>query len=233
MKKILIARPIRELLEQDNTFLRRTDIAVFTAASNDEALRIHRAERANLIITELDMPGMASEEFCSLIREIPDLRTASVIMVCADAPEEIERSMRCRANAVLLRPVHPLLLMVKAQQLLDIASRETLRVLLNVSVDGQARDDSFYCRTRNISATGMLIETEKRLEEGMRLSCVFYLPNAVKIRTPGKIVRAATQAPGDDEYQYGLVFTDLVPEVKQQLIDYVETASRRTQSGGQ
>ena len=227
MKKVLIAQELYVLLGQDNTFLNRTDFTVFTVATNDDALKVHREERVNLIILQLGMPGIPSEQLCTRIREDEDLRAVSLIMVCANIPEAIEQSTRCRVNAVLLQPVHPLLLMVKAQQLLDIAARETLRVLLNASVDGLSRSSSFFCRSRNISATGMLIETNKRLTEGARLSCLFYLPNSQKIETSGKIIRTTGQAPGDKDSLYGIMFTDITPGVKQLLLDFVKSTSQK------
>lgn len=230
MKKVLIAHDIQVLLEPNYAFLNRTDIKMFTATTNDKALKIHLKERVNLIITQLDMPGMPSEQFCSLIREDANLRTTSLIMVCENAPAAIEQSKQCRANAVLLRPVHPIVLMAKAQQLLDIAARETLRVLLSANVESQIGDESFFCRSRDISETGMLIETDKSLVENARLSCVFYLPDAQRIQAPGKIVRTVKPAPGDENYHYGIMFADLLPEVKQQLNDFVEKMSRLSRS---
>jgi DNA-binding response OmpR family regulator len=231
MKKVLIAQDLHVLLKQDETFLNRTDITVFTMATNDEALDIHRAERVNLIITNFDMPGMASQQFCSLIREDKDLRAVSMIMVCPNTPTAIEQSAWCRVNAVLLQPVHPLLLMVKAQQLLDVAARETLRVLLNASIDGSSRNTSFFCRSRNISATGMLIETNRQFAEGARLSCLFYLPNSQRIEATGKIIRTKGQAPGAKDNIYGLMFTDITPEVRQSLLDFVESSSQNPDHG--
>jgi DNA-binding response OmpR family regulator len=227
MKKVLIEHDIYDLLESSNTFLSRMDFTVVVAATNDELLNSHRAERADLIITKLDMPGMPSEKLCSLIRDDAGLREVSIIMVCENTRAAIEQSSRCRANAVLLRPVHPVLLMAKAQQLLDIAERETLRVLLSASVETHAKDDSFYCRTRNVSATGMLIETDQPLNEGDRLTCVFYLPNAKKITASGKIIRTIERAPGDEDYKYGLMFTNLTPQSKKLLTEYVEEISRK------
>jgi DNA-binding response OmpR family regulator len=232
MKKILIAHDIHALMEQHQTFLHRSDFSVFVAATTDEALKIHRAERVDLIIAQLDMPGMPSEEFCSLIREDEGLRAVSLIMVCADMPAAIERSGHCRANAVLLQPVHPVVLMVKAQQLLEIAARETLRVLLGASVDTRLGEESFICRSRNVSATGMLIETDRPLAEGDRLSCLFYLPNAKKIEASGKIVRAPERAPGNEDVEYGLMFTEITPEARQLLIDYVKAAASKPRPGG-
>jgi CheY-like chemotaxis protein len=226
MKKVLIAKNIHAALQQDGTFLNRTDITTFVAATNDEALNIHQAERVNLIITELEMPGMTIEQFCSVIREDEKLRTVSMLMVCENTPEAIERSRQCRANAVLLQPIHPLVLEVKAQQLLDVSAREALRVLLSANVDGHTGEEVFYCRSRNISATGMLIETDQPLPEGARLSCLFYLPDAKKIQAACKVIRTIEPAPGDEDRQYGLMFTVITPETKRLLADFIEKAAR-------
>jgi DNA-binding response OmpR family regulator len=137
MKKALIAHELHALLEQDRSFLDRTDIQVFVVATNDEVLKIHRAERVDLIIAKLDLPGMASEKLYHLIREDAALRTVSTILCCANTPEAIKKSSQCRVNAVLLEPLHSVLLMAKAQQLLDIAAREMIRVLLGVIIDGR------------------------------------------------------------------------------------------------
>ena len=226
MKKVLIASDIRALLGRDNSFLDRTDLQVFVAATNDEMLKVHREERVDLIMTKLDMPGLASQKLCSLIREDPSLRTVSIIMSCANTPAAIEGSSRCRANAVLLEPLHPALLMAKAQQLLDIAARETIRVLVGVVLNGRFGEEAFFGRTRNISTTGMMIVGRKRLAEGTRVSCQFSLPDAKLIQASGKIVRINQQAAGEDGYQYGLMFTDLASEAKQLLADFVQAQSR-------
>lgn len=231
MKKVLIAHDLLALLEQERSFLGRTDMQVFVAATNDEVLNIHRAERVDLIISKLDLPGMASEKLFGLVREDAALRTVSTILCCANTPEAIKESSHCRVNAVLLEPLHSVLLMAKAQQLLDIAARETIRVLLGVIVDGRFGEEAFYCRTKNISATGMMIETRRRLVEGARLTCQFYLPDATKIQATVKIVRIIQQTSGGGEQQYGLMFTDIAPEIKQLLADFVESSRHGSKTG--
>ena len=226
MKKVLIAHELHALLERDRSFLDRTDLEVFVAATNDEVLTIHRTERVDLIMAKLDLPGMASEKLYSLIREDAALRTVSTILCCANTPEAIKKSSQCRVNAVLLEPLHPVLLMAKAQQLLDIAAREMIRVLIGVIIDGRFGEEAFYCRTKNISATGMMIETKRRLVEGARMTCQFYLPGATRIQASGKIVRIIQQASGTGDQQYGLMFTDISPETKQLLADFVESSRR-------
>lgn len=227
MKKVMIAKDVRAVLGRETSFLDRTDILVFVPTTNDEALKIHRSERVDLIMTHLNMPGMPSEQFCSLVREDAALRGVSILMTCVNTPEAIRMSSRCRVNAVLLEPLHPVLLIAKAQQLLYIAARDTLRVLMTANVDGQCGDGSFYCRSRDISASGMLIETGKRLPEGSRLTCQFYLPNAKKVQATGKIVRIIEQTSGDENYQYGLMFTDIERETRQLLLTYVEELQKQ------
>lgn len=213
---------------QKNSFLTRADVRVLTAASNDELLNIHRAEHANLIITQLDLPGMQVERLCSLIRGDEQLRDVSMLMVCANNPSAIEQSGRCRANAVLLRPVNAALLLAKAQQLLEVALRGTYRVLLSATVEGQSSDDSFFCQSRNISATGMLIETDKTLAAGDKISFSFFLPGSKRVQATGKIVRMLEKGQDGSANQYGLLFTDLTPDARRQLDSFIEKKALRT-----
>jgi CheY-like chemotaxis protein len=232
MKKVLIAQDIYSLLDREETFLDRSDIKVFVALTNDELLNVHRAEQADLIITQLDMPGMATERICAVIREDSGLRGVSMILSCANTPRAIRAGSQCRANAVLLEPLHPLVLTLKAQQLLSIAAREMLRVAMTAQVDSKDSGDPFSCSTGNISVTGMLIATATCLAEGARLSCRFSLPGTGPIRASGKIIRITEPSHRDGSYQYGLMFTDVAPGDKQLIADYVEVASRNTYSDG-
>ena len=222
MKKILITPDIHALLVQERTFLNRSDLQVFVAATSDELLQVHRSQRVDLIITRRDLPGMPSDRFCTLIREDSDLRNVSILMTCADDPDAIKESSRCRANSILLEPLHAVLVTAKAEQLLRVAARERLRVLLTADVLGDSGDGSFYSRTINVSASGLLIETGKRLNADTRLSCQFYLPAAHSIAAKGKIVRIVEPAARNDGYEYGLMFTEIAPEARQLLADYVD-----------
>lgn len=221
MKKVLIAHAVHSYLKHDPEFREWKDIAVFVAASNEEALSIHQAERVNLIITDLKMPGMSSGEFCAAIREDVNLRAVSIIVICANEIEAIEESLRCRANAILLRPVHPLVLMTKARQLVTVPPRGSYRALLNVRIEGRPREEGFFCRSQNISAAGVLIETDQQLHEGMRLECSFLLPGSTQVaHIPAKVIRVVEQADAESSRQYGLMFTDMTSDVRQVLVDY-------------
>jgi CheY-like chemotaxis protein len=225
MKKVLIAQGIHLLLEQNYSFLNRTDIQLFVAATTDMAYKVHRAEHVDLIIIEHDMPGIPSEQLCSRIRKDPNLRSVSMIVVCENAPAAIEQSKQCGANTVLTRPVHPLVLMEKAQQLLDIATRGALRMALSATVDGRLGEKSFLCVIRNISASGMLIETDTSLDKDAVLSCGLSLPDGKKIQASCRVVRSVEPPTGQGRH-YGVMFTDIAPKDKELLVAFVERTTR-------
>src|SRR3972149_9591335 len=176
MKKVLLAPDVITLLVQQQSFLNRADLQVFTADSNEEALGIHREEKVNLIINHFTAQGMSTERFCSVVREDKDLSRVSVLIICAKLQSDIEASERCKANAVMTRPMDPALLLEKAQQLLDISSRASFRILLNVSVDGTIGNTSFFSSTGTATIFKRMCWTMCTLKSGPALTSSFFQP---------------------------------------------------------
>jgi DNA-binding response OmpR family regulator len=226
MVKVLIARNLCTLLQQGNTFLQRANVKVFPADSNDEVLHIHRMEHVDLIITQIDMPGMNSEQLYSLFREDKDLHSVPVIMVCTNHPGEIEKCARCGVSDVILRPVNKQILLARAQQFLALLTRESSRVSLNVAIDVSYRNQTFPCRSVDICASGMMIETDKVLTLGDRIVCSFSLPGSQQLRTEVEIVNALKSPRGAQGNRYGVHFTNLPAEAMQSLQTFVELSSR-------
>ena len=226
MKKILISEGVLASIANETSFLRRSDIMLFTAATNDEVLALHRAERVDLIIIHLDMPGIKSEQLHSMIRNDRDLRAVSTILLCADNASDQTRCEACKPNAIMTLPISSALLIEKAQQLLSISWRESYRVLLNVNIEGSSKDSSFFCSSENISTTGILIETNKVLAKGDRVMCSFFLPGAKQIKTTGEIIRVTQKEPGSKLSRYGINFIKLNPEAKRAIEDFIEKKSQ-------
>jgi hypothetical protein len=90
---------------------------------------------------------------------------------------------RCQANAYITKPIRPVEFLEKVSQFLDIPERQSYRVLLKVKVKGKTTTEPFFCSSRNISVTGLLIETDKILEKGDVISCSFFLPKSEIIVT--------------------------------------------------
>ncbi len=214
------------IIEKERGFLSREGVKLFTAATNDEVLSIHRAESMDIIIADLLTPGMKTEALCSAIRSDDALSKVSIIIIRPANTADDERSAQCKANAVLTLPIDRAQLLEKVRQLLDISWRESYRVLVSVSVSGNSKDRSFFCRSANISTTGMLIETEKVFAKGDRLACSFFLPDSAQIKTNGEIVRVIQQDEGSKTCQYGVQFSTLPPDAKSAIEIFVERKSQ-------
>jgi CheY-like chemotaxis protein len=224
MKKILIVDDLVAFVEKEKSLLSRADFQIFTATSGKKALALHRAERMDLIITDLHMSDIDGDKLCSTVRKDPGLKSVSIIIVCDGTRADVERVTICGANAHLTKPIRPVQLVEKVGQLLDVPERKSYRVVLKVTVHGSNRRESFFCSSRNISATGMLIETEKILNKGDKVSCAFFLPNADRITAEAEIMRVARDGTG---YQYGIRYLDLPPKFKAQINDFIASRSRK------
>jgi DNA-binding response OmpR family regulator len=214
MKKILLAGELEKLFPGKGSFLERTDIEVFTAYTSDQMLKIHKKEGADLIVTELDLPGMKSEEFFETIRKSEDLRRVSTIIICDGTLVHRERSKKCRANAVFTEPVDTALLHTKVRQFLNVAPRRSYRATIAVAIQGKFKDRPQPFWTENISAKGMLIRSEEQLAKGDGIFFSFFLPNGTHVSGYGEISRAARVKPTPSLFHYGIRFTNIDPDSK-------------------
>ena len=73
MKTVIIAKDIKSIIEKDQSFLNRADIRTFTVSSNEQALALHRGEKADLIVVDLDSPEMTGEMLCTAGANMPKL----------------------------------------------------------------------------------------------------------------------------------------------------------------
>ncbi len=212
MKKIVINEAIAASIDKGSSILQRKDMKLFTARTNDEALSIHRAERVNLIISRVDLPGTACEQLFAPMRNDATLRSVSLLLFCLDRPGDRVRAELCRPNAIMALPVNSALLLEKAESLLNVPARESYRVLLSASIVGSSRDRSFFCRSENISVTGLLLETERSLSLGDWLTCSFFLPDTKQITVAGEVVRIINLTDKSETKRYGVKFGNVPPE---------------------
>jgi CheY-like chemotaxis protein len=231
MKKILIAdNLVRFIIEKGKNIFSRGDIKIFTATSGEEILNLHRNERMNLIIFSLQMQGISGEELCSIIRNDRELRYVSILITCSNNTADIERASKCKANTYITKPIQIEKLIEKVTQLLNIPLRKDYRVLITVTIKGSNKNDFFLCSSRDISSSGMLIETERSLEKGDIISCSFFLPGSEQIITTAEVVRALKKS--DSPPQYGLKFLNLNPGYRAAIEEFVNRRVSKTTGSG-
>jgi len=78
---ILVADDDIEILSLVTRNLRRMDATILEANDGEEALKIARREKPDLVVLDVMMPGMSGWEVCRAIREDAGLAGTSVIML--------------------------------------------------------------------------------------------------------------------------------------------------------
>jgi len=221
MKKVLLVNSTRHFFEEGKSLLDRRDFQVFQAPTADLALRLHRQEHVNLIVSDLDLPETGGDALCARVRENAESRDVSIILICHNNPEEKARAARSSANICLFKPFHAKVLLDHVENLLAVSVRKGYRVLLRASVQGSQNDAVFFCTSRDISATGILIESDRPLNSGDHLSCSFYLPGSAHITTNGEVVRKTVV---DGKMSYGVRFADISTAQQQALDSFIAEA---------
>lgn len=221
MKNILIANDLKIFLTKRSSYLNNADIKIYTAATNDELLSIHREVKANLIITHLDMSGIKIVDLFKIIRNNKDLRDVSVIMICKGNLANRELCRQCGANAIITMPVDKDLLNSKVRQLLNIAPRKNYRAALAVAIEGKFKDRPLPFWTENISASGMLIKTEEPLSRDAGIFVSFFLPDGSHVSGYGEITRVI-KLEDEPGFLYGVKFTSIDQDVKSAIKEAVK-----------
>jgi DNA-binding response OmpR family regulator len=222
MKKILIAEALKSFIENEKSLLKREDIIVYRAATTDDMLKIHRSEKVNLIISQLDVPGMSAEQLCAQIRNDEALRQVSLLMISPDTSSDRERVSRCKPNAIMTLPINTAQLLEKVQLLLDIPWRGSFRVMLSVAVEGDDKGNAFFCGSENISSSGLLIETDRVISRNDRVICKFFLPGSEQIVVRGEVVRMMKRDAGKDVNQYGIRFLEIDQKAQTAIASFVQ-----------
>ena len=113
---------MKDFVEQQVSVLNGYHYNAFYIKSGREALDTHRKEKADLIIMKPDFPDLTCEQLCSVIRGDEDLKSVSILIVCADKPFDIERCQNCGANDYIY-PLTPAMFLRKSVRLLSVSER--------------------------------------------------------------------------------------------------------------
>lgn len=222
-KVLIVADPYIDMVRQQGNFLARGGLHVYSVKTNAEALSLQRKVMADLIVTGLDLPGMSGEAFCEHVRKDEEIRNVSIIIISHKKLGDDQRCSRCRANAFLSVDSSPEAFAMTARKLMEVSERAGIRVAVSVRVDGKdKRGRPFLSYSENISATGMLIESERELALGEVVTCSFFLDDNTKIISNAEVVRCTINSLSDSSNQYGLMFSGISGGVLEAIEVYVK-----------
>jgi len=225
MKKIILVNSIIAFFDRHKSLLNRSEFQILTAATGSDAIEVHRRERADMIIAELTMPDMQGDKLCSQLRKEEALKHVLVILACSDTPDNRARIARCGANDWVATPLDPEKLQDSISRLFSISMRMGYRVILMAKVHSEWNAVPFFCTSQNISDTGILIESDKILNHGDRITCRFFLPGACQVEANGEIVRSINMP--DGSVHYGVRFIDMATEYRTAIESFVAQITRQ------
>lgn len=215
MKKILLTSSSTAFLKRNVTLLTDKGFQLFTAINGSEALRLHQENNFDLILSDLDLEDTDGCTLCADIHKIAPSSAVSVVIICFNTLESMEKVKQSDADAILLRPVDPTQLLVTIGSFIDMQLARSKRIKFTVDVSGRKKDKEFSCHSHDISSTGILIGTDFELAPGDRISITFRTSDSVQIKTEGKVVRSIIAPHG--KIFYGVKFIDL-PEANRDAI---------------
>ncbi len=216
--KFLIADHMKTFIELEKTFLRRAPCHVITASSGLEALEVARTQRPDLIVLDVEMPGMDGLEVArTLAASKPPVQGIPVILL---SDRDLTREARnAGAQEFIMKPVD------------EGAFLSAIRrhVPLNVRLDSRRPVDS-PCRFKigdreamgtvaNISTSGVFMHTYEQLQLGDSLDMRFDLPLPEGERTVSVQSLVVRLAPPRG---YGLGFSDISQDTLADVGRFVE-----------
>lgn len=90
------------------------------AADGGEALAVLGRARVDLILTDINMPGMNGEELVRQLHADPKLRSIPVLVVSTDATEQrIGRLLQLGARGYITKPFHPEAIRAELERVLE------------------------------------------------------------------------------------------------------------------
>lgn len=101
-------------------FLKHAGYEVATASSGPDALEVARAERFDVIVSDIGMPGMNGYELAQALRSLPQCSTVPMIAVTGFSMyDDSRRALECGFNAHLTKPINPMALLELIERLRD------------------------------------------------------------------------------------------------------------------
>jgi DNA-binding response OmpR family regulator len=120
--KILVADDDRDLLELVAFTLAQSGFLTLKAPDGDAALRIFAAESPDLLILDINMPGLSGFQVCEEVRR--KSRVPVMMLTVRGAEEDLVRALELGADDYLNKPFSPRTLLARVKALLRRAGME-------------------------------------------------------------------------------------------------------------
>ena len=98
----------------EQILVNRKDIQLITATNADKGIELAKTKKPDLILMDINLPGMSGVEALEVLRDCPDTCQIPIIAVSANAMQsDIDRALEARFEAYVTKPI-------RIQKFLDI-----------------------------------------------------------------------------------------------------------------
>lgn len=118
-QKVLLVDDEQDILELLRYNLEREGLKVFTANNGREGLKLAKAERPDLIVLDIMMPGMDGVEVCNQLRALPEFKQTLITFLTARGEDYSQiAGFDAGADDYITKPVRPKVFVSKVKALL-------------------------------------------------------------------------------------------------------------------
>ena len=144
-QKVLLVDDEQDILDLLKYNLEREGLKVLTATNGLDGLRLAKAERPDLIVLDIMMPGMDGVEVCNQLRGLPEFKQTLITFLTARGEDYSQiAGFEAGADDYITKPVKPKVFVSKAKALLK-------------------RAGSAPMNGRTVEANGVVLDLEKVL----------------------------------------------------------------------
>jgi len=122
--KILVVEDNLDMRELVHLYLTREGFLVITASDGREGLYMANAEQPDLIITDINMPGLDGLEMVKQLRAQPAFKDLPILVFTAFGIVERDNAIRAGATRAADKPVEFESLIDEVNELLDLHKKQ-------------------------------------------------------------------------------------------------------------
>ena len=231
-KKVVLADDVELFLMLENTFFNRDEFEVITARGGRELLKIIRVSNPGMVFMDLDMPEMAGDECCRILKSDESSRHIPIVIISPTVrTEDVERCRLAGCDDIVTKPINRNDFMSTSRKFLRVRERGDKRCNIRIPVNfGMISGGILNDYSIDLNMGGMFLSTEFLLEAGTLLHMDFALPGdetvikckAIVAWVNGPEARRKPQLPNG----MGVRFLDLNPEEEEAIRKCIESGDK-------
>lgn len=192
MPVILLVDDMKNFLDLERSFLRRTTSSLHVVGTGVEAIKAAREKRPDLIMLDIEMPEMNGVEACRILKNDSQTAHIPIVMVTAMAGRR-EECLRAGCDQFMKKPITEDDFLGVIQRFVPIRIRQLKRipVALAVEVRPEGGENALALRSKDLSEKGLFLLSDSPLPLGADTTCTFELPDRSRtaIKSQGVVVR--------------------------------------------